>query len=417
MQAELERKIDTKQIQGNYALLTDLPVSMSELENDAEYVNQSEMESSILEAVPEQTGKSGMFLKTNGENTEWVSMLNFSLFDVVQKDHILSFEESKGLALLGSYVYKTAQSNGYGYADFYNKVVAEYNESVSEAISLGGSDITIYTHSNGHRFYNIADKSIVDAFYNSTGIAWYYGVDTENERICLPRNNFINYVKEGNAAVIGNGLTLGVTTGSNNYGLTTIVSGNGLGAVVALDSSYGIAAGSEAPSGTRLYSTTIGLTTDPTKSGLEADLVSNNPMQYWYMVVGNVEYDAVGITSSEVAFLESQLNNKMNLDLSNCTKPYILETYTNGTSGYRLWSDKFFESWGKVSTASAAVTAITLVKKMANTNYLILLTPLFTGDSSTAMAVVKSSISVQGFSVDNISTAYGFQWKVEGYIE
>ena len=55
------------------------------------------------------------------------------LFDIVQKDHILSYEETQGYELLGNYVYKTAVlGSRYGYPDFYNKVVEEYNASTSK---------------------------------------------------------------------------------------------------------------------------------------------------------------------------------------------------------------------------------------------------------------------------------------------
>ena len=55
--------------------------------------------------------------------------INTALFDVVPKDHILSYEESKGLAQLGSYVYKEAvPGSRYGYADFYSKCLEEYQD-------------------------------------------------------------------------------------------------------------------------------------------------------------------------------------------------------------------------------------------------------------------------------------------------
>ena len=55
------------------------------------------------------------------------------LFDIVQKDHILSYEETQGYELLGNYVYKTAIAGSrYGYPDFYNKVIEEYNASTSK---------------------------------------------------------------------------------------------------------------------------------------------------------------------------------------------------------------------------------------------------------------------------------------------
>ena len=53
------------------------------------------------------------------------------LFDVVLKDHILSYEEKQGYELLGNYVYKEAVAGSrYGYPDFYNKCIEEYENSV-----------------------------------------------------------------------------------------------------------------------------------------------------------------------------------------------------------------------------------------------------------------------------------------------
>ena len=113
------------------------------------------------------------------------------LFDLIEKDHILTYEESKGLALLGTYVYKEAVAGSrYGYPDFYNKVVTEKEAGTPTEITLGENTVTMYVNSNGHAFYDIADKGAVDAFYETYGVAWYYGVDVENERVFLPRNDW-----------------------------------------------------------------------------------------------------------------------------------------------------------------------------------------------------------------------------------
>lgn len=68
---------------------------------------------------------------------EHCSSSGFSLFDIVQKDHVLTFEESKGLAMLGSYVYKNGVAGSrYGYADFYEKCLDEYKNSTSSKVYL-----------------------------------------------------------------------------------------------------------------------------------------------------------------------------------------------------------------------------------------------------------------------------------------
>ena len=116
---------------------------------------------------------------------------SFAMFDTILKDHVLTYEESKGLALQGTYVYKEAIAGSrYGYPDFYNKCLEEQSSATATEVTLGDSTITMYIASNGHQYYDIANKDIVDTFFSTMGSAWFYGVDTENERIFLPRNNF-----------------------------------------------------------------------------------------------------------------------------------------------------------------------------------------------------------------------------------
>lgn len=57
-------------------------------------------------------------------------LYKYQLFDVVAKDHILTYSESQGFAPLGSYVYKEAVAGTrYGYPDFYAKCLEEYNDT------------------------------------------------------------------------------------------------------------------------------------------------------------------------------------------------------------------------------------------------------------------------------------------------
>lgn len=118
----------------------------------------------------------------------------FSLFDVVEKDHILSFEESMGFGLLGTYVYKEPVAGSrYGYPDFYNECVAQKEAGTEETITVGDVSFTATKNPNGHIFYDIADKATVDEIFSQRGEAWFYGVDTENERIFLPRGTRSQY--------------------------------------------------------------------------------------------------------------------------------------------------------------------------------------------------------------------------------
>lgn len=137
-----------------------------------------------------QNGNKGNPL-TNTDYWEEVKLgggSGYNLFDLKYSDHILEGNEAKGFALLGSYAYKTAVAGSrYGYPDFYNKCVAEKVAGTETTITVGDYSFTGFKNANGHIFFDIADKDTVDNIYTSTGKAWYYGIDTANERIFLPR--------------------------------------------------------------------------------------------------------------------------------------------------------------------------------------------------------------------------------------
>jgi gas vesicle protein len=80
-------------------------------------------------------------IKENAE--EIANRTSFAMFDTILKDHVLTYEESKGLALQGTYVYKDAIAGSrYGYADFYNKCLEEYQNSITERVYLK-SNVTV----------------------------------------------------------------------------------------------------------------------------------------------------------------------------------------------------------------------------------------------------------------------------------
>ena len=206
-----------------------------------------------------------------------------AMFDTIIKDHILTYEESEGLALQGTYVYKEAVAGSrYGYPDFYNKVVEEYNEATNTETVNG---VTVKVNSNGHKFYNIDDKTGIDDFFNTLGTAWFYGVDEENERIFLPRNEY--FAIKGVAPVVGNGITLGLTNGTSNKGLWSEIGSNSYG-LGAKTSAYGTNVGTgQAGQSFEIFGNgSIGITTDPTKSGIEAHIETEDN-KYLYIVVGN----------------------------------------------------------------------------------------------------------------------------------
>lgn len=248
----------------------------------------------------------------------------FSMFDIKILDHrLMGGEEERGWMLQGSYVYKESMYENNGYPTFYAKCVEEKSEATPTETTLGDYTVTLYVHPKGHIFYDIADKEAIDAWYNTYGTAWYYGVDINAERIFLPRDDYFYFTGKA----MGNGMTLGLTNGENNIGLCEGASNY----LCAGTGQYGTNVGvliSGNP-GDRDY--TIGVTTDPDKSGI---VLEANKNKYLYICVGNTTVnealtDVTDITSSE-----------------NDTLPLGYSTYQADNLSSLAWlkSTGFFES-------------------------------------------------------------------------
>nr|DAM10461.1 MAG TPA: hypothetical protein [Caudoviricetes sp.] len=97
-------------------------------------------------------------------------------------------------------------------------------------------------------------------------------------------------------AVIGNGMTLGLTDGTNNSG-TRFTEAGGYNMITPSSNTYGVNVGTNGATGSNLAAnTSLGITTDPTKSGIETS--SNGLKLYFY--VGETIQDANVIVASNV---------------------------------------------------------------------------------------------------------------------
>ena len=229
----------------------------------------------------------------------------YNLFDLKYSDHILADNEAKGFALLGSYAYKTGVAGSrYGYPDFYNKCVAEKLAGTETTITVGKYSFTGYKNANGHIFFDIADKDTVDNIYTAKGKAWYYGIDTANERIFLPR------VKNALVGMTDIANTSAVVPNSKNP-MPTFTVHNDLSAVGNLHtfSVSGSPFNQVHWNGRQGNNNGNLMWTDKGNTGLLSDNANvksalNNDNFYIYMCVGNTEQesavtDVIDITTSE----------------------------------------------------------------------------------------------------------------------
>ncbi len=258
----------------------------------------TEAKNNLVSAINEaaQSGDSGISSGTS-----------LPLFTSIIMDRILNFEDSKGYALQGTYVYKNSAPEIYGYPDFYAKCMEEKTASEEVELTVGESTITTYKNANGHVFYDISDKDIIDNLFQTNGIAWYYGIDEENERIFLPRGNVSYSCEQDSVPVIGTGKSLGWTDGTYNLGLCGRYDGSNNLAYLNTDA-YNTNVGTQvsgSANGTRYVS--AGIVQDPATSGVIAQtssLSAFDSIKYLYIIVGNTEQiqtitEVTEVTTSE----------------------------------------------------------------------------------------------------------------------
>ena len=101
----------------------------------------------------------------------------------------------------------------------------------------------------------------------------------------------------------------------------------------------------------------------------------------------------------------------------------VIDTYTNGASGYRIWTDGYCEQWGRLTTNSDNVYTVNLLKEMEDTNYLCLNSRGVTGNYRASISgahdsepfnFTTTSFDVYGYPADGLNT---IQWKVTGYLK
>lgn len=202
------------------------------------------------------------------------------------------------------------------------------------------------------------------------GVCGKFVYDSVNNTVRLPKYNSKIYTGGGTAPVVGNGMSLGLTNGSAYAGLGGAYnSAAGSGSLKAGGFLYGAPVNSTAVTGSPELNGNIGVTTDPTKSGLVTQLSDTTTSLdgYYYIVIATITKTGIQVDIDKIA---TDLNGKADVDLTNCTKPHIVETYVNGTSWYRVYSDGWCEQGGRLSVSSNQTVTITFLKPFVNTNYI-----------------------------------------------
>lgn len=229
--------------------------------------------------------------------------------------------------------------------------------------------------SNGFTFTSIFEGSSYTVTRDSskdTSIlhpaAWItdndFEINTSDETFKLPLKNGTEGMF-GGGAVVGNGMSLGLTNGSQTAGLTSLAYHAGVtdrGTLIGVTTGYGLNIG-QSVAGSAGFNgiVTAGITTDPEKSGLvvaNAGVVPDGWSLYYY--VGETVQNANLIDAGR---MQEQITN-----INAPSRGYLVQSYVNGKSWYRVYSDGWCEQGGQI-TVTVAATNITLLKSYKDNNY------------------------------------------------
>lgn len=117
--------------------------------------------------------------------------------------------------------------------------------------------------------------------------------------------------------------------------------------------------------------------------------------------------------------IATDLNGKMDKDGNNSTCSVCVETYVNGASWYRVYSDRWCEQGGEVTVAvGGATTSVTFLKPFTN-NYTLTYAPFtdsgYNAGEANFRCLTTSTNKICIF-YNNSGTTAVYKWQASGYI-
>ena len=109
--------------------------------------------------------------------------MKFPLFSFVWADHQLN-----DISWLRADTF--SWQSGDVYTAAYQHLADDINGKTLQSETVAGTTIQFYLADDGHKICPASEESNVSTIYNSTGVAWYYILDTTNRQFKLPRTKW-----------------------------------------------------------------------------------------------------------------------------------------------------------------------------------------------------------------------------------
>lgn len=334
-----------------------------------------------------------------------------SLLDFKWTDHIIN-----DMAWLRADTF--SWQDGTVYSNVYNHLEADISGKTLQSETIGETTVQFYLADDGHKICPASEESNVSAIYTATGVAWYYIVDTTNQRFKLPRTKYGftglrdvvgKYVSESLPNITGTLAFEWQLQGTSGAFFSQTTEGSG---------EYG--------SGWRSNNNT----------GFDASLSSstyknNAPVQqratqmYLYFYVGEYSQSAI----EQTAGLNSELFNQKQDVLTGVSGggDYVVEWKTPTASDptwYRVYKSGWVEQGGCISANNVREISarVTLLKTMQSKLYNVTIAPesIFRSDTQAwnitigCHRVSESILIINSYGLGDSDRQINLIWQVSG---
>lgn len=337
------------------------------------------------------------------------------LFSFVWSDHLLND---------ASYLRADTFSwqSGSVYTNAYNHLVNDIAGITQNTETIGSYTITYYQANDGHKVVLANQETTAQNIFNESGVAWYYILDTTNQRFKLPRTK---YGFAGLRDTVGKYVAESLPNIKGSFKADNYIQGAAQQQTGCFYMTDDATTNHDRSSGTAASTALENLDASRSSSTYQdnAPVQQRATQMYLYFYVGNFSQSAV----EQTAGLNSELfNGKVDLDGSNATFPHIVETYDDGNgNGYILYSNKWCEQYGvKLNITPNTFVWVDLLKQF-NGTYNV------TGSGiSASIATYTDEIfsykpplqangfygGIRYFTDGNAYASRGFSWRACGYI-
>lgn len=126
-------------------------------------------------------------------------------------------------------------------------------------------------------------------------------------------------------------------------------------------------------------------------------------------------YYYVGETVQNANLIDAGRMQEQITNINAPSRGYLVQSYVNGTSGYRVYSDGWCEQWGKSNSTSGQET-ITLTKAYNSINFTVLATSYTNSFYGTAQIINNKTIWIESRGHDFTVQPCSVRWLTMGYI-